>query len=423
MILKIIKIVLLVCVTIAGTLFAQSHWYRQTSNTLRTLRSVFFLDANTGYACGDSCIVLSTFNGGSSWSKQGVPGYGVNYAITFADHDTGYVGGNDEDGLGTIYKTTNSGSSWQQQNPNTYNPIYGMFILPGTGGNTVYAVGANGLMTRTTNGGANWYLQTPGNYASLFSIFFKNNNTGFACGWNALITTTDASLDWGSVMYFYGPPVALTSIVFVDSTIGYVSSYSDYNSIGVLKTTNAGLNWFVSGGASGYCLSFPSQNLGYMVFKDGSIFKTTDGGGWYSQNSGFSDTLWSVSFVNESTGWVVGDSGVILKTTDGGGPIGIRQINHQVPEHYSLYQNYPNPFNPSTKIKFSLPNPSKGGAVDTKLIVYDILGREIATLVNQALSSGTYEADWNAAGFGSGVYIYRIVAGNYVSSKKMVLIK
>ena len=97
---------------------------------------------------------------------------------------------------------------------------------------------------------------------------------------------------------------------------------------------------------------------------------------------------------------------------------GIRNINTELPSKFKLYQNYPNPFNPTTKIKFELPVNS---FVTVK--VYNLLGKEIATLVNQSLNAGTYEADWSAADFSSGVYFAKILAGNYTETKKMTLIK
>jgi len=104
-------------------------------------------------------------------------------------------------------------------------------------------------------------------------------------------------------------------------------------------------------------------------------------------------------------------------------PIGIQSISSEIPGTFKLFQNYPNPFNPTTKIKFSLPNPSKGGALEIKLIVYDLPGRVIATLVNENLKPGEYETEWNASNFASGVYFYQLQAGTFRESKKMLLIK
>ena len=112
-----------------------------------------------------------------------------------------------------------------------------------------------------------------------------------------------------------------------------------------------------------------------------------------------------------------------------GDAIGIKKISSQVPAQFSLSQNYPNPFNPSTKIKFSLPHPSEGGEWAVQLNVYDLLGRKVASLIpplrggKEGLSPGTYEVEWNATNFSSGVYFYKLVAGDFVQTRKMILLK
>ena len=99
-------------------------------------------------------------------------------------------------------------------------------------------------------------------------------------------------------------------------------------------------------------------------------------------------------------------------------PIGIQNLNNGVPVVYQLHQNFPNPFNPVTKIKFDLPEQSS-----VNIRVYDIIGNEVARVYNGELTAGFYEVDWNASDFASGVYFYRIDAGDFSSVKRMVLVK
>ena len=104
-------------------------------------------------------------------------------------------------------------------------------------------------------------------------------------------------------------------------------------------------------------------------------------------------------------------------------PIGINHIAGEIPIDYYLYSNYPNPFNPTTKIKIDIPKSSF-----VKLIVYDILGREIKTLVNEKLDAGRYEVEWpsltgDASDYPSGIYYYKLIADEYVNVKKMILLK
>ncbi len=101
---------------------------------------------------------------------------------------------------------------------------------------------------------------------------------------------------------------------------------------------------------------------------------------------------------------------------------GVKENNY-LPTEFSLAQNFPNPFNPSTTIRYSIPEVKSGNAVPTIIKVYDLLGREIATLVNEEKTPGYYEVTFNGIGLASGMYIYRIQSGNFVESKKLILLK
>jgi hypothetical protein len=119
---------------------------------------------------------------------------------------------------------------------------------------------------------------------------------------------------------------------------------------------------------------------------------------------------------------VVGDSGKILRNDNFITEIKYKSQN--IPYNYLLSQNYPNPFNPSTNIRYEIP---KNGFV--KLVVFDILGREIQTLVNEKQNAGSYEVTFNArqpglgSNLSSGIYFYKLQSGNYTETKRMLLIK
>ena len=125
--------------------------------------------------------------------------------------------------------------------------------------------------------------------------------------------------------------------------------------------------------------------------------------------------------------FVVAGDNILAGTSQG---VWIRSINDTVtttavneskimnPTVFMLFQNYPNPFNPITIIKYDLP---KAGRVTLK--IYDVLGRKVATLINEEKPAGRYQVEFNGSSFASGVYFYRIQAGNYSSVKKMILLK
>ena len=164
-------------------------------------------------------------------------------------------------------------------------------------------------------------------------------------------------------------------------------------------------------------VKFISSTAGWAVGQDGTILRTTNGGTtWIPQTSGTTEWLNSVHFTDNNTGWTVGDGGTILKTTNGG--VKVINTSTEVPSKYFLEQNYPNPFNPTTQIRFDIKQSSYA-----KLIVYDILGKEISTLVNEKLSAGSYEVNWNGSGYPSGVYFYKLITDGYSDVKKMILNK
>lgn len=113
----------------------------------------------------------------------------------------------------------------------------------------------------------------------------------------------------------------------------------------------------------------------------------------------------------------------VFATFTFGNVIGISGNNQNIPDRFELSQNYPNPFNPATKIRFEIPYSGQSNSVNTELIVYDMLGREITTLVNSQLQPGKYETVWNATNLPSGVYLYTLTAGKFRETKKMILLK
>ncbi|MBK7500346.1 MAG: T9SS type A sorting domain-containing protein [Ignavibacteriales bacterium] len=166
--------------------------------------------------------------------------------------------------------------------------------------------------------------------------------------------------------------------------------------------------------------SYPDANNIIAVSDGGLIIRTTDGGNsWESQFSGTKNWLTGVSFIDKNIGWVVGAFGTILHTTNGGVTfIEDEENNFTQPKEFLLQQNYPNPFNPSTSIQYAI-----SSMQFVTLKVYDLLGREVATLVNEEKTIGSYEVEFYGNNLTSGIYFYKLQAGSFVETKKMVLIK
>ena len=320
---------------------------------------------------GSFGVVLKTTNGGVNWIHTDAGLQGDLYSLFFLDAQTGFISANLETGL--ILKTTNGGTNWGYVLIGGLIPYDIYFINSMTG----FASYSPGYLNKSTNGGNSWFVIPTGTSSSVYSLQFINEMTGYAAG-SAVIKTTNGGNNWaiqlsGNIYpYFY-------SIFFLNANKGYTA--------GALNITN------------------------------NFIMSTTDGGSnWYSQYSS-PGLLLSLFFADSITGYCVGENGLILKTTTGGVTF-IKQVSGAEPKSFSLDQNYPNPFNPTTKIKFALPK-----SKFAKLVIYDILGREAATLVNEQLKPGTYEADWNASNFPSGVYFYKLITNGFADTRKMILIK
>lgn len=101
----------------------------------------------------------------------------------------------------------------------------------------------------------------------------------------------------------------------------------------------------------------------------------------------------------------------------------VSSIGTSVPDEFKLFQNYPNPFNPVTKIRFDIPSNVKRQTSNVKMIVYDVMGKEISKLINQQLNAGSYSVEFNAANYPSGIYYYKLDAGDFSEVKKMILLK
>jgi len=200
------------------------------------------------------------------------------------------------------------------------------------------------------------------------------------------------------------------------------------------KSTDWGTTWTpVTLPGSGDCRTmtnegYSGRNIWYA--KGSEIYVSSNGGqtfvlGYTSPNGGNYTNMCLRSALYEGIeilGWAVRDNGGISRFYALVG--GIQKIGTETPAGFELFQNYPNPFNPVTRVRFSVPL-NKGGerGLYIRLLIFDLLGREIATLVNESLPPGTYEVSWDGTNYPSGVYLYRFSAENYVETKRMVLLK
>jgi photosystem II stability/assembly factor-like uncharacterized protein len=407
---------------------SNAQWFPQNSNMQGTnLNCVKFVSTMVGWAVGNGGAIIKTTDGGTTWLPQSGGTTFDLYDVSFFDTTYGMaVGGNVISPI--ILKTTNGGISWTEQPiSGITRPLSSVSLIDTN--NATAVVSYSNTIIHTTDGGATWILHSPfGEYYYLYAITFVNKNNGTAVGYsdnnyqrqpNGLImTTTDGGAGWN--VQTFGGFTPLQGVSFSDAKHGIAAGMGF-----LLITKDGGTTWTKWTPPPGLQIdqltgvSFTDINNCTIVGQKGQILKTVDGGAnWTLQASGTGNTLSGVSFTDLHNGTAVGYDGTILRTTNGGVTFIGEEINTPKSKEFMLAQNYPNPFNPSTTIKFSLPK-----AIHITLSIYNSMGQEVSKLISKDMSAGVHTAEWNASGFASGVYYYRIVAGNFTETKKLLLLK
>jgi len=356
-------------------------------------------------------LILMTSNGGKNWIRQQSNTGASLRTVCFINELKGFAGGAD----GKFIRTTNGGETWIDIPINTHKIISDIFFI---NDNIGWFVGDSSLIAKTTDGGTSWNLKEEYTEQGIFSIHMIDENEGWCVGFNLLLKTTDGGNNWE----FQNSLGSNTwQVIFINHNLGYVLSYNNLFYV----TIDGGLTWnssYISNSIQDfYAMSFTfidSLN-GWIAGDTGKIFKTIDGGlSWTQQNSGTLNLLYTIYFVDNNVGYAAGQNGTILKTTNGGVTFIEDENNFTQPKDFLLQQNSPNPFNPSTSIQYAI-----NSTQFVTLKVYDLLGREVATLVNEEKIAGKYEVDFNASSLASGIYFYKLQSGNFVQTRKMILLK
>jgi hypothetical protein len=187
---------------------------------------------------------------------------------------------------------------------------------------------------------------------------------------------------------------------------------------GVFLSTDNGTSWTSTGfPTNSFISSLAVSGTDLFAGTYSGVFRSTVGGTiWTAVSTGLTDTSVS-SLAVSGTDLFAGTNGGVWRRPMSE-MVSVKLTSNPLPTKFNLDQNYPNPFNPSTTIKFELPRASQ-----VSLTVYDVLGRQVSVLVNEKRDAGSYEVKFNGSNLASGVYFYRLQAGSYVDTKKLLLLR
>jgi len=429
-------------------LYSQGSWESVESPTNQFLSSVSFVDSLYGWAVGDSGTIIHTSNGGTDWSFQNSNTENKIVDVFFLNRELGWASSWNTSSIpfGTIIlKTTDGGQSWTSelyQDENLF--ITTILFLDSLNG---WMGGRPHALVKTTNGGLSWVQADID--TSIFAFFpissinFYNSQYGYACGGSIenvglIWRTTNGGNKWFVIEPNFAASEPILEVHIFD-TLNVIGIGGDFEILGVgtIRTTDGGLSWeyeYVGIPGSGVTIDFRNDSEAWASLggQQKFIYSLDSGATWIQFPTPDSSAIFDVIFPDSLHGFAVGSQGAILKYKP---PIvdAVSDYDEVIPKSFKLHQNYPNPFNPSTIIKYSLP---EDGFVN--VTIFNMLGEKIKILINHLQKSGNYEVEFTASNLPSGIYFYRLHAGNpstglpvgrqgsgqsFVETKKMVLMK
>jgi spore coat protein CotH/photosystem II stability/assembly factor-like uncharacterized protein len=385
-------------------------WYKQQNYFWHKLYDVKFTDRQNGFAIGDHGIFLKTTDGGFNWAESWIGNNLPFYGLANPTQNVFFVVGEN----GSLFNSANGGTIWQKltfSNKKNIRAISMNYSQPG------WIAGDMGFVASTIDSGKTWDETIVDSTKNFYGVaVFPDWKVVLAGDNGTVFISTDSVNGWEQK--YTGLTANLRAVKIIDNQM-FITGDSGT----VITSSDRGATWqnvSVPFDINLKDIFLMSNQSIYVVGDGGKIFYTNNGGAsWYSQYSADSHNLTAVTFVDSSYGIAVGNDGTVLKTTETATLTGFRGTLADIPNEFKLYQNFPNPFNPTTHFGFRI---SGFGFVNLK--VYDLLGREVATLVNEVKQPGEYTVRWDASNLSSGVYFYRLTVGDkFAETKKLLLLK
>jgi len=342
-------------------------------------------------------------------------------------------------GGGSIWKSTNRGNSFFSSSNGISGGISSWnapFALSRS--NPTFLYFARSIVFKSTNAAGGWTatnggVELDGNPGLSIAIAPTSPDTVFVgtaplLGRSHIFRTTDAGTSWTDVTGILPDRYPMDIAIDPSQSSTVYVAFGGFDTAHVFKSTDAGTTWDDITGilpdvpATALIVDPVNPSIVYAGTDIGVFVSTNSGGEWMSWNDGLPEAVivsdLSISPSNSAIRTVTHSAGVYERTLFEIVTTAIRNPDHQTPIAYMLSQNYPNPFNPKTNIGYEI-----GDVGYVSLKVYDLLGREVATLVDEEKSPGTYDVTWDAAEQPSGVYYYRLSLGGTSATRKMLLLR
>jgi hypothetical protein len=370
------------------------------------------------FAGTDSGVFVST-DEGATWTLSNtgltdtnVPSLAVNDSEVFAGTHDG------------VFYSTDHGATWSPANSGPMQNTDAASLLV-KGSDLFVGTFGNGILL-SSDGGSTWATADSG-LTNLYVFCLTASGGNILAGTTiGVFLSTNNGASWNAILNGWNGPWGYNVRALTVSN-GYLYAGVDANdgSNSIYRSTDNGETWSILGGSPSGTTTYAFAVSGTNVFAggDGGVDVSTDNGATWTMasTSEFPTTIISalvVSDTNLYAGTSIDPPIGVFRRPLSQMVTGIGEEGNTTPRDYSLSQNYPNPFNPSTVIRYQLP----ANAFVT-LKVYDILGREVRTLVDERQNAGIHSVTFSASGLTSGVYFYRIETGTYHDAKKLLLLK